>query len=333
MARLRRADCSAAGIHRRKRGRGFSFEDARGHDDHRRGDAGADPRAGDPARLEGGLDLPRPGRPHPGDRLRRSGPQAVPLPRPLGQRRATRKYDGDARIRRRAAEAAPRRPPRHRARRDAARARPRHRRPPARPRLLPHRRRGIRGGERELRPGDDPPRARPPRGRGDRLRLPGEVEPAAHPGDRRRGGDRGAGSDAPPPRRPRGPARLEGGAALARRPLRPTSTTTSRKRSATEFSAKDFRTWSGTVLAAAALAGEEKPASDAAAKRTINRGGENGGGGARQHARGLPPLLHRPARLRPLPRRRDDRRRPPRGRPRGGCRSGPGRRSSARSSS
>ena len=37
----------------------------------------------------------------------------------------------------------------------------------------------------------------------------------------------------------------------------------------TDFSAKDFRTWSGTVLAAAALAGEEKPASDAAAKRTI----------------------------------------------------------------
>jgi DNA topoisomerase I len=38
-----------------------------------------------------------------------------------------------------------------------------------------------------------------------------------------------------------------------------------------EFSAKDFRTWSGTVLAAAALAGEEKPASEAVAKRTINR--------------------------------------------------------------
>lgn len=35
------------------------------------------------------------------------------------------------------------------------------------------------------------------------------------------------------------------------------------------FSAKDFRTWSGTVLAAAALAGEGKPASDAAAKRVI----------------------------------------------------------------
>jgi len=37
------------------------------------------------------------------------------------------------------------------------------------------------------------------------------------------------------------------------------------------FSAKDFRTWSGTVLAAAALAGEEKPPSEAAARRTVNR--------------------------------------------------------------
>ena len=35
------------------------------------------------------------------------------------------------------------------------------------------------------------------------------------------------------------------------------------------FSAKDFRTWSGTVLAAAALAGEPKPKSETAAKRTI----------------------------------------------------------------
>lgn len=34
------------------------------------------------------------------------------------------------------------------------------------------------------------------------------------------------------------------------------------------FSAKDFRTWSGTVLAAATLAGEPKPKSEAVAKRT-----------------------------------------------------------------
>jgi DNA topoisomerase IB len=38
-----------------------------------------------------------------------------------------------------------------------------------------------------------------------------------------------------------------------------------------QHSAKDFRTWSGTVLAAAALAGEEKPTSETAAKRTIAR--------------------------------------------------------------
>ncbi len=36
-----------------------------------------------------------------------------------------------------------------------------------------------------------------------------------------------------------------------------------------EFSAKDFRTWHGTVLAALELAGERKPRSEAAAKRAI----------------------------------------------------------------
>lgn len=38
-----------------------------------------------------------------------------------------------------------------------------------------------------------------------------------------------------------------------------------------EFSAKDFRTWHGTVLAAVALAGEQAPGSGAAAKRAITR--------------------------------------------------------------
>lgn len=36
-----------------------------------------------------------------------------------------------------------------------------------------------------------------------------------------------------------------------------------------DFSAKDFRTWHGTVLAAAALAGEPRPRSEAAGRRTI----------------------------------------------------------------
>ncbi|HEY1852965.1 MAG TPA: hypothetical protein VGG40_00130 [Solirubrobacterales bacterium] len=38
-----------------------------------------------------------------------------------------------------------------------------------------------------------------------------------------------------------------------------------------EFSAKDFRTWHGTVLAAVELAGEPEPVSEAAAKRSIRR--------------------------------------------------------------
>jgi DNA topoisomerase I len=38
-----------------------------------------------------------------------------------------------------------------------------------------------------------------------------------------------------------------------------------------EFTAKNFRTWHGTVLAAVELAGEEPPRSDAAAKRAIKR--------------------------------------------------------------
>ncbi len=37
-----------------------------------------------------------------------------------------------------------------------------------------------------------------------------------------------------------------------------------------EFSAKDFRTWHGTVLAAVALAGEDPPRSETAAKRAIS---------------------------------------------------------------
>ena len=38
-----------------------------------------------------------------------------------------------------------------------------------------------------------------------------------------------------------------------------------------EFTAKNFRTWHGTVLAAVALAGEEQPRSEAASKRAISR--------------------------------------------------------------
>lgn len=38
-----------------------------------------------------------------------------------------------------------------------------------------------------------------------------------------------------------------------------------------QFTAKNFRTWHGTVLAAVALAGEERPGSEAASKRAVSR--------------------------------------------------------------
>ncbi len=49
-----------------------------------------------------------------------------------------------------------------------------------------------------------------------------------------------------------------------------TSTTYIQEKIGERFSAKDFRTWHGTVLAAVELAGEEEPASEAAAKRAIS---------------------------------------------------------------
>ena len=75
-----------------------------------------------------------------------------------------------------------------------------------------------------------------------------------------------------------------------------------------DFSAKDFRTWNATVLAAVALAvsGEVAGSQD----RPQARGHARDQGGRplpRQHAGRLPRLLHRPARVRRLPRRADHR--------------------------
>ena len=98
MPRLRRVDCSPPGSGRVGRGRGFSYEEADGDHDHRPRGARANPRAGDPAGLEGGLDLPAPQRPHPGDRRRRRRAQAVPLPPAVarGPRPREVRGDGDA---------------------------------------------------------------------------------------------------------------------------------------------------------------------------------------------------------------------------------------------
>jgi DNA topoisomerase I len=79
-----------------------------------------------------------------------------------------------------------------------------------------------------------------------------------------------------------------------------------------DFSAKDFRTWHGTVLAALALAGEPKPSSEAAGKRTIKAAVEQVA-----EALGNTPAVCRRSYIAPrVPRRR------PRQRPGGGAAAG-----------
>ena len=77
-----------------------------------------------------------------------------------------------------------------------------------------------------------------------------------------------------------------------------------------DFSAKDFRTWSGTVLAAVALA-VSGMAADLEDRAQAGQVARRQGGRAlpRQHAGRLPRLVHRPARVRPLRRRPHDQRR------------------------
>ena len=146
----------------------------RGPPDHRSGGPGADPRAGHPARLEGRVDLPGPARAPAGDGHRRRRPQAVPLPRRLAHPARLREVRRHGALRARAAGPARPRggPPRRGG--DDARARAGVRRPPARPRVLPHRLRAVRGREPVLRAGHDVQGARDHLGRRDGLRLPGQ---------------------------------------------------------------------------------------------------------------------------------------------------------------
>ncbi len=77
-----------------------------------------------------------------------------------------------------------------------------------------------------------------------------------------------------------------------------------------DFSAKDFRTWAATMLAAIGLAVVGRGGGHADRPQARRRArGQGGLALPRQHAGGLPRLLHRPARDRPLQRRADDRRR------------------------
>ena len=72
-----------------------------------------------------------------------------------------------------------------------------------------------------------------------------------------------------------------------------------------DVSAKDFRTWGATVLAAVAPGGPRRGAPTLEDGREAGRQPRRQGGRVlpRQHAGGRARLVHRPARLRPLPRR------------------------------
>src|SRR5690625_3048766 len=223
----------------------------------RPGAARALPGAGHPAGVAGGMDLPGPRGAHPGrgDRRRRTAP--VPVPRAV----AAAPGPGQAPARARGRRAAARRAgPGGRASGPGP-AHPgegtRGRLPAPRPWGVPHRRRGVRRPPRDLRAGDaalGPPADH--RRRHADVPLPRQVRAGAAAGAARRGPPLPAHHAAAPPRRRGGAARLPqrprlGGPVHLRRQgyikdlLGP------------DASAKDFRTWRGTVLAAVSLARAE----------------------------------------------------------------------------
>ena len=74
-----------------------------------------------------------------------------------------------------------------------------------------------------------------------------------------------------------------------------------------EFTAKDFRTWSGTVLAACALCADIELGSATARQALRVRGHRRGRRATREHQGGVPQVLRAPDGDRCLPRGRDDR--------------------------
>ena len=275
-----------------------------------RGDARADPVAGDPSRVGGRLDLSGRARPPAGGRHGRGGTAAVPVPRGLARpsrpRRSSIASFGWLGASPRCGGSATGTSPRAGLTRERV---ARGRRPAPRSRLLPGRVGGVHGGERLVRARDDPAQATCacPRRRGA-LRLRREGRPAPDPDDR--------GSGARPAD---GCARSDGRAAgrellafrdgTSWRDVRSEDINAYLKELAGEdISAKDFRTWHATVLTAALLAsaGAGPHLGHLPQARGLDRR-QGGGRGAREHAGGLPSVLHRPPGDRSVPERRDDR--------------------------
>ena len=178
------------------------------------------------------------------------------------------------------------------------------RRAAARARLLPHRLGGVRGGERVLRAGDACARTHVTieADGADGLRLSRQERPAAAPGrdrraraapsSRRSSGGAAAATSCSPTRR------AAAGTTCARR----TSTPTSRRRPAAtsrpRTSAPGTRPRSPRSRSPSPA---RRPAPDRRASAPITRAVKEVATLPRQHAGGLPRVLHRPARVRRLP--------------------------------
>ena len=87
------------GIRRKKSGKGFTYTKPDGAKVDGQGDARAHQVARHPAGLHGCVDLREGQRPYPGDRPRRQGPQAVPLPSGLPRGSREHEIRAHARIR------------------------------------------------------------------------------------------------------------------------------------------------------------------------------------------------------------------------------------------
>ena len=114
--------------------------------------------------------------------------------------------------------------------------------------------------------------------------------------------------DAPPARRRRAAARLEGRPPLARRSTPRRVNDYVRRATGLEATAKDFRTWHATVLAAAALAESAEPGdTKASRKRAVAAAMKEVVGVPRQHPDARPLVVRRPAGGRRLRGRHHDR--------------------------
>ena len=98
MQRLRQVSSESPGIRRQRRGRGFSYVGPDGAP-VAGGDRPAHPRARDPARVDRRLDLPGSDGSPAGDRHRRRRTASVPVPRALARSQGRREVRSDAHVR------------------------------------------------------------------------------------------------------------------------------------------------------------------------------------------------------------------------------------------